>query len=66
MEAEITYPFTKHDLAYDAFLSVSNLDTLVKIITEQTNLYAQKKGREFQTDEKEMEEFFGNQLRDKC
>lgn len=66
MEAEITYLFSKHDLAYDVFSSVSNLDTLVKIITEQTNLYAQKKGREFQTDEKEMEEFFGNQLRDKC
>ena len=38
---------------------VTNIRDLVKLIVDQTNLYAQQNGREFRTDEKKMLAFLG-------
>ena len=43
---------------FDVFVMVTNRD-LVKLIVDQTNLYAQQNGREFCTNEKEMLAFLG-------
>ena len=52
--AEITYPFPEHHTTFNVFSVVTNIDTLVKMIIEQSNLFAQENGREFQTNEEEM------------
>ena len=44
-------------MSFNVFLAVTNLDALVKIITEQSNLIGQENGRGFQTNEEEMMTF---------
>ena len=44
------------------FEKTTNLDVLVDLITEQTNLYAAKNGREFVTSKEEIRAFLGINL----
>lgn len=41
-------------MSFNVFLAVTNLDALVKIIIEQSNLIGKENGRGFQTNEEEM------------
>lgn len=44
---------------FDIFSAVTNLQELVKILVEQSNIYAQQNGREFMTNDQEMSAFLG-------
>ena len=41
-------------MSFNVFLAVTNLDALVEIIIEQSNLIGKENGRGFQTNEEEM------------
>lgn len=46
--------FPEHHLTFNIFSAITNLDALVKIIIEQSNLIGKENGRGFQTNEEEM------------
>lgn len=46
--------FPEHHLTFNTFSAITNLDALVKIIIEQSNLIGKENGRGFQTNEEEM------------
>ena len=60
LEAEVTIdPLPEHRTPFDIFSAVTDIENLIKLIVVESNLYAQQKGREFQTNEQEMRAFLG-------
>ena len=60
LEAELTIdPLPEHHTCFDIFSAVTDIENLIKLIVAESNLYAQQKGREFQTNEQEMKAFLG-------
>ena len=60
LEAEvITDPLPEHHTPFDIFLAVPDIENPIKLTVVESNLYAQQKGREFQTNEQEMRAFLG-------
>ena len=60
LEAEVTIdPLPEHHTPFDIFSAVTDIENLIKLIVVESNLYAQQKGREFQTNEQEMRAFLG-------
>ena len=60
LEAEVTVdPLPEHHTPFDIFSSVTVIENLMKLIVVESNLFAQQKGREFQTNEKETRAFLG-------
>ena len=58
LETEVTIdPLPEHHTPFDIFSAVTDIEDLVKLV--ESNLYAQQKGREFQTNEQEMRAFLG-------
>ena len=47
--AAVTHPFPDNHTPFDLFSVVKNLDPMLKLLIEQSNLYAQQNGREFKT-----------------
>lgn len=43
---------------FNVFSAVTNLDASVKITVEQSNLYAQRNGKEFQTNKEDVKAFW--------
>ena len=61
MEAEVTIdPLPEHHTPFDIFSAVTDIENLIKLIVVKSNLCAQQKGREFQTNEQEMRAVLGN------
>ena len=59
LNAEVILPLQENHSPYDVFTAVTNLDQLLQIIVDESNRYAQQKGREFQTNVEEMRAFLG-------
>ena len=59
LKANIIYQFPELHVPFDVFSDVTNLDGLVKLLVEESNLYAQQNGREFHTNKQEMRAFLG-------
>ena len=60
LEAEVTIdPLPKPHTPFDIFSAVTDIENLIKLIVVESNLHAQQKGREFQTNEQEMRTFLG-------
>ena len=60
MEAEVTIDsLPEHHTPVDIFPAVTDIESLINLIAVEGNLYAQQKGREFQTNEQEMRAFLG-------
>ena len=60
METEVTIdPLPDHHTAFDIFSAVTDIENLIKLIVVKSNLYAQQKGRKFQTNEQEVRGFLG-------
>ena len=60
LEAKVTIgPLPEHHTPFDIFLAITDIENLIKLIVVASNLYAQQKGREFQTNEKEMRALLG-------
>ena len=57
--AKIVHPFPTHHTPFNIFSADTDLDVVVKILVEQSNLHAQENGREFQANEEEMKAFLG-------
>ena len=45
-------------MSFDILSVVTNLDASVKITVEQSNLYAQRNGKEFQTNKEDVKAFW--------
>ena len=54
MKADIIHHFPEHHIPFDVFSAVTNLDGLLKLLVDESNLYALQNGREFHTNEQEM------------
>ena len=59
LKAEVFHEFPEHHSPFDVFSAVTNLDALLTLLVHQTNVYAQQKGRQFQTNREEMRAFLG-------
>ena len=59
LRAGIIHQFPEHHTSVDVFFAVVNLDGLVKLFVNESNLYAQQNGREFRSNKKEMRAFLG-------
>ena len=59
LRAGIIRQFPEHHTSVDVFFAVVNLDGLVKLFVNESNLYAHQNGREFVSDKKEMRAFLG-------
>lgn len=59
LRAGIINQFPEHHTSVDVFFAVVNLDGLVKLFVNESNLYAQQNGREFGSNKKEMRAFLG-------
>ena len=60
LKADIIHQFSEHHIPFDVLSAVTNLDGLVKLLVDESNLYTQQNGREFHTNEQN--EHFRNQL----
>ena len=47
------HQFREHHISFDVFYVVTNLDGLVKLLVDESTLYAQQNGREFHTKKQE-------------
>ena len=52
-------PLPEHHVPFDIFPVVTGIDNLIKLIVVESNLYAQQKERQFQTNEQEARAFLG-------
>ena len=52
-------PLPEHHAPFDIFPAVTGIDNLIKLIVVESNLYAQQKERQFQTNEQEARAFLG-------
>ena len=59
LKADIILQFPEHHILFYLFSAVTNLDGLVKILVNKSNLHVQQNGREFHTNEQEMRAFLG-------
>ena len=59
LRAGIIRQFPEHHTSVDVFFAVVNLDGLVKLFVNESNLYVQQNGREFHSNKKEMRAFLG-------
>ena len=59
LRAGIIHQFPEHHTYVDVFFAVVNLDGLVKLFVNESNLYVQQNGREFHSNKKEMRAFLG-------
>ena len=59
LKADIIHQVPEHHIPFDAFSAVTNLDGLVKLFADESNLYVQQNNSEFHTNEQEMRAFFG-------
>lgn len=59
LEENIILDIPENATPIDIFEKTTNLDVLVDLITEQTNLYAAQNGREFVTSKEEIRAFLG-------
>ena len=60
LEAEVTVdPLPEHHTPFDIFSAITDIENLIKLIVVKSNLYAQQKGREFQTNKQEMRALLG-------
>ena len=60
METEATIdPLPEHHTPFDIFPAVTDIENLIKLTVVECYLYAQQKGREFQTNEQKMRVFLG-------
>ena len=51
------HQFPEHHVTFDVFSAVTNLDGLVKLLVDEGKLRAQQNGKEFHTNEKEVQAF---------
>ena len=60
VKVDIIHQFPEHHIPIDAFFAIiTNLDGLVKLLVDESNLCDQQSGREFQTKEQEVRIFSG-------
>ena len=59
MNTDITHQFPEHHIPFDLFSALTNLDGIVKLLVNESNLSAQKNGRELRTNKQEMRVFLG-------
>ena len=59
MKANFIHQFPEHHIPFDVFFAVTNLDKLVKLLLDESNLYSQQNGRELHSIEQEMRAFLG-------
>ena len=59
LSAEVIHPFPENHTPFDVFSDVTNLEKLLELLVNQSNLYAQQNGREFKTNFEEMKAFLG-------
>ena len=60
LKAEVTIdPLPEHHTPFDIFSAVTDIENLIKLTVFESNLYAQQKEREFETNEQEMRAFLG-------
>ena len=59
LKVDIIHQFLEHHIPFDVFSDVTYLDDLVRLLVDESNLYAQQNGREFYTKEQEMRTFIG-------
>ena len=57
LSAEVAHPSPDNHTPFDLFSVATNLDPLLKLLVDQSNLYAQENGREFKTNSDEMKAF---------
>ena len=57
LKADIIHQFPEHHILFDAFSAVTNLDELVQLLVEVSNLYSQQNGRTSHTNKQEMTAF---------
>ena len=55
----MTYPFPDNRTPFDLFSVVANLNPLLKLLEDQSNLYTQQNGTEFKTNTDEIKAFQG-------
>ena len=59
LKVDIIHQFPEHHILFDVLSAVTNLYGLVKLLTDEINLYAQLDGRKFDTNEQEMKALLG-------
>ena len=59
LAANIIHPFWEYHISFDVFSAVNNLDGLGKLLVYESNLYAQRNGREFHTNKQKVKAFLG-------
>ena len=60
MKVEVTIdPLPEHHAPFDIFSAVTDIENLIKLTVFESNLYAQQKEREFETNEQEMGAYLG-------
>ena len=59
LKADIIYQFQEHLIPFDVFSAGTYLDGFVKLLADESNLYAQQNGREFHINKQEMRAFLG-------
>ena len=59
MKTDIIHQFPEYHIPFDLFSALTNLDGIVKLLVNESNLSAQQNGRELRTNEQEMSVFLG-------
>ena len=59
LKADIIYQFPEHHIRFDVFSAVANLDGLIKLLMDQSNLNFLQDGKEVHTNEQEIRAFLG-------
>ena len=59
MKTDIIHQFPEHHIPFYLFSALTNLDGIVKLLVNESNLSAQQNGRELRTNEQEMSVFLG-------
>ena len=57
LKGNVIHQFPEYHISFDVFCVVTNLDAVVKYFVYESGLCAQRKGREFDTNEQEMRAF---------
>ena len=59
LKTDIIHQFPEHHIPFDLFSALTNLDGIVKLLVNESNLSAQQNGRELRTNKQEMRVFLG-------
>lgn len=54
LKADNIFQLREHHIPFDVFSAVTNLNGLVKLLADESKLYAQQNAREFHTNEPEI------------